>query len=511
MLKERAPLQETWVKVLDQTKCIGCHACTTACKSENSVPLGVTRTYVKAVEVGTFPNVRRNFQVTRCNQCYNPPCVGACPTGAMYQRSDGIVDFDKSICIGCKACMAACPYDAIFINPDDHSAEKCNFCAHRLEIGLEPACVVVCPTEAIIIGRLEDDTARATKTVHRQPVTVRSTEKATRPKLFYRGAHTATLDPIAATQPEGDTYMWSEIPKGPNIIASGHPASFHGANSSAVAKLAYDVAHHSPWGWRVSLYTWTKGVAAGAYLVPILLALLGKLPWSSPVVRFVGPAISLLFLTITGILLIADLKHPERFYLLFTKGRWESWLVRGGYGLLGYGAIVSADLVAGFFNLRGVEQLLAIPGIPFGALAALYTAFLFAQARARDFWQSPLLPPHLVVQALLLGSSITTLLVAHFDPANLGYLERLTAALAVFNLLLVAGEATITHPTAKAHLASYEMTRGTYAKPFWLGILLNAVAAVTPPLGPLATIGGLLCILPLEHAYVQAGQRVPLA
>ena len=74
----------------------------------------------------------------------------------MFKRADGIVDFDKSICIGCKACMAACPYDAIFINPEDHSAEKCNFCAHRIDVGLEPACVVVCPTQAILIGDMND-------------------------------------------------------------------------------------------------------------------------------------------------------------------------------------------------------------------------------------------------------------------------------------------------------------------------------------------------------------------
>jgi len=128
-----------WVKVIDQDRCIGWHACTTACKSENEVPLGVTRTYVKSVEVGAFPQVRRAFQVTRCNQCADAPCVAACPTRAMYRRPDGIVDFDKQICVGCKACIAACPYDAIFINPEDNSAEKCNLCAHRLEVGLEPA------------------------------------------------------------------------------------------------------------------------------------------------------------------------------------------------------------------------------------------------------------------------------------------------------------------------------------------------------------------------------------
>ena len=76
-----------WVKLLDQSRCIGCHACTTACKSENEVPVGVTRTYVKSVDVGVFPQARRAFQVTRCNQCEDAPCVAACPTEAMYRRA----------------------------------------------------------------------------------------------------------------------------------------------------------------------------------------------------------------------------------------------------------------------------------------------------------------------------------------------------------------------------------------------------------------------------------------
>ena len=87
--------------LIDQSKCIGCHACSTACKSENQVPLGVNRTWVKYVEVGAYPDVRRHFQVTRCNHCANPPCVRICPVTAMYQRADGIVEFDPSICIGC--------------------------------------------------------------------------------------------------------------------------------------------------------------------------------------------------------------------------------------------------------------------------------------------------------------------------------------------------------------------------------------------------------------------------
>ncbi|MCI2976502.1 MAG: polysulfide reductase NrfD [Ferrimicrobium sp.] len=511
MLTESNKLTETWVKVLDQTKCIGCHACTTACKSENDVPLGVTRTYVKAVEVGTFPQVRRNFQVTRCNQCANPPCVAACPTGAMYQRDDGIVDFDKSICIGCKACMAACPYDAIFINPEDHSAEKCNFCAHRLEVGLEPACVVVCPTEAIMIGRLEDDNAAATKIIHRQSVSVRAPEKGTRPKLYYKGAHQATLDPIAARRPDGDTYMWSEIQRGANLAVSGHPSSFHDSNLSTEAKLAYDVAHSAPWGWKVSLYTWTKGIAAGAYLVPIVLALLGRLPWSSPVVRFVGPITALVFLGITGVLLIVDLKHPERFHLIFLKGRAQSWLVRGAWGLMLFGGVLVLDLIAAIAHARTFEEVLAIPGIPLACLAALYTAFLFAQAKARDLWQNPLLPPHLVVQALLVGSAVTLFGVAAANPLHVAYIDRIVSALAILNLLMVIGEATITHPTAKAHLASYEMTRGRFRWFFIVGVILNVIAILTPVVGIDLGVAALVCILPLEHAFVQAGQAVPLA
>ena len=136
--------------VIDQRKCIGCHACSVACKSENRVPLGVNRTWVKYVETGSFPHTRRHFQVNRCNHCANPPCVRICPVTAMYQRADGIVEFDSERCIGCKACLQACPYDAIYIDPETDTAAKCHYCAHRTDIGLEPACVIVCPTHAII-------------------------------------------------------------------------------------------------------------------------------------------------------------------------------------------------------------------------------------------------------------------------------------------------------------------------------------------------------------------------
>src|SRR5437667_1949737 len=294
-----------WAKVIDHTRCIGCHACTTACKSEHVVPIGVTRTYVKHVDVGVFPQVRRAHQVTRCNQCAHAPCVTACPTTAMFTRPDGIVDFDKSICIGCKACIAACPYDAIFINPEDHSAEKCNFCAHRLEVGLEPAYVVVRPTEAILIGNLRDPESRVAKFVNRDVVAGRRPEKETLPKLFYKGAHQATLDPLAAQRPEGGIFLWSEQGQGlPHQVVSGHPGP---SNNVAAAMLSYDVPHRAPWGWPVSLYIWTKAIAAGSYLVAAVLILLGRLDATSVLWKWTTPLVSAIFLAITLMLLIGDL------------------------------------------------------------------------------------------------------------------------------------------------------------------------------------------------------------
>ena len=499
-----------WVKLLDQSRCIGCHACTTACKSENEVPVGVTRTYVKSVDVGVFPQARRVFQVTRCNQCEDAPCVAACPTRAMYRREDGIVDFDKSVCIGCKACMAACPYDAIFINPEDHSAEKCNMCAHRLDMGLEPACVTVCPTEAILVGDLNDPASEVARTISREPVQVRRPEKNTRPGVFYTGAHQATLDPLAARRPDGGLFAWaSQGPPDPQLVTSGHPGR---TVSSAAALLSYDVPHQAPWGWRVSVYTWTKSIAAGSFAVPVALAFAGVLAWGNAAVRWAAPVLALAFLAVTGGLLIADLKHPERFGLIFTRHHWRSWLVRGAFILNGFGAAVALYLVAALAGLTGARQVLAALGLPLAAGAAVYTAYLFAQAKARDMWQSPLLPAHLAVQAALAGAAAVLPLLAWLAPGRAVTAGEVTQAVAAAaHRALAAGEITLPHVTAHARLASHEMTRGRYRGPFGLGMVLIAVAVAAPWIGTVATPFALAGLLGYEHAYVQAGQSVPLA
>ncbi len=497
-----------WIKVIDQTRCIGCHACTTACKSENAVPVSVNRTYVKHVDVGIFPQARRAHQVTRCNQCQHAPCVSACPTSAMFQRKDGIVDFDKSICIGCKACMAACPYDAIFINPEDHSAEKCNFCAHRIDMGLEPACVVVCPVEAILIGDLNDPHAKVSRIVQREPVNVRRPEKETQPKLFYKGATQATLDPLAAQRPTGGLFMWSEQLETPAHVVSGHPTQH---NSSAAALLAYDVPHALPWDWRVSLYTWTKGIAAGAYLVPLLFVLLGLLRADSALWLWVAPVMAGTFLAATGGLLIWDLEHPARFYLIFTRPQWRSWLVRGAFIIGAYTLVLALHFAASLLGATTPQRWLMLAGLPLALMTAVYTAYLFAQAKARDLWQNPLLPPHLLIQSLLVGAGVLVPVAYLLEPAFVAPLLWTLAATTLAHLLVVCGELTLTHPTAHARVAVWELTHGRFKTFFWFGLVLSLAGCVAPWFGlavvPLALIGLLL----YEHAYVQAGQAVPLA
>jgi Fe-S-cluster-containing dehydrogenase component/formate-dependent nitrite reductase membrane component NrfD len=507
-----------WGKILDQARCIGCHACTTACKSENLVPLGVTRTYVKHVDVGQWPQARRAHQVTRCNQCAHAPCVQACPTSAMFKRPDGIVDFDKRICIGCKACMAACPYDAIFINPEDHSAEKCNFCAHRIDSGLEPACVVVCPTEAILVGDMNDPDSRVARYVGREALDVRRPEKETLPKVFYKGAHQATLDPLAARRPGGGLFMWSEQKQDADTVNSGNPAF---QNTSAAALLAYDVPHSLPWDWRVSLYTWTKGVAAGAYLVAALLTLLVRLggtgaapgwtPGAGALWLWVAPVLSGVFLAATGALLIWDLEHPERFYMIFTRPQWRSWLVKGAFIIAGYTLVLALHFAASWAAGTTAQLWLAAAGVPLGVLTAVYTAYLFAQAKARDLWQNPLLPPHLLVQALLLGSAALLPFALWLEPAAAGPLGWTLGLSSLVHVLMVWGEVTLTHPTAHARLAVWEMTRGRYAAFFWAGAALVLLAVFAPWLGVAAAPLALVGLALHEHAYVQAGQAVPLA
>ena len=151
------------------------------------------------------------------------------------------------------------------------------------------------------------------------------------------------------------------------------------------------------------------------------------------------------------------------------------------------------------------------PGLPLGVLAAVYTAFLFAQAKARDLWQSPLLPLHMLVQALLAGSAALLVVTSWVGDAAVPVLARATMTMSVAQLVLAIAEATPGHRTAHARLAVYEMRSGRYAPFFRTGTFLVFAAVLAPWLGPIAGVAALAGLLAYDHAYVQAGQAVPLA
>ncbi|TCS60557.1 sulfate reduction electron transfer complex DsrMKJOP subunit DsrO [Varunaivibrio sulfuroxidans] len=185
-----------YAMVIDTRKCVGCHACSVSCKTENDVPLGETRSWVEYIEKGDFPEVRRSFLPRLCNQCEKPQCVSVCPTGATYKRKeDGIVVIDSNVCIGCKYCVQACPYGMRFINPTTGAADKCDFCLHRVENGLVPACVNTCQGKARIFGDLNDPDSVVSKAVRANALTVLRPEMGTGPMVFYIDAdHTDARD-----------------------------------------------------------------------------------------------------------------------------------------------------------------------------------------------------------------------------------------------------------------------------------------------------------------------------
>jgi len=408
--------------VLDQSQCIGCHACTVACKAENDVPVGNYRTWVKYTEEGEFPEVRRSFSVLRCNQCTDAPCVTICPTSALVKRSDGIVDVDPKACIGCKSCMQGCPYDALYINPDKGTAEKCHFCAHRTERGLAPACAVVCPTEAIIPGDFDDPESRVSQMKREFDLVGRKTEAGTGPNVLYRDAATHGIDPLETATSGG--MIWAKHATVPKI---DHEVLAM-LDEQAVARTVYDVPRAPLWGGMITGYLFIKSIAAGVFAA----ALLAGAPSLDGIVAWLGLA----FLAITGVLLIADLKRPERFYMIMLRPNWSSWLARGSFLIAGYGALLSAWAGLGFLGMAsspGIRWGLGIPTAILGLLTAAYTGWLFAQAKGRVLWMKRGYWFQLVVQAALAGSA--ALLIAGALGAQVGEARVLMGTLLVALLL----------------------------------------------------------------------------
>jgi molybdopterin-containing oxidoreductase family iron-sulfur binding subunit len=253
--------------LIDLTRCIGCDACTVACKQENGTPADVFFARVLNVEAGTYPDVKRVYLPLLCNHCENPACLKACPNKAIFRRDDGIVLIDQDQCKGTGACVSACPYGNIILTEKDNwyldenepyekefvkprikenKARKCTLCAHRVDEGLEPACVVACPTTARIFGDLDDPDSKISRyVVDEKENTGREAfkllpEAKTEPATLYLGTMAAqessTLGnagepplaatvshetPVTATSPSGEPQSAQHPPPPPEVPNPG--------------------------------------------------------------------------------------------------------------------------------------------------------------------------------------------------------------------------------------------------------------------------------------------------
>jgi formate-dependent nitrite reductase membrane component NrfD len=184
--------------------------------------------------------------------------------------------------------------------------------------------------------------------------------------------------------------------------------------------------------------------------------------------------------------------------------------VRGAFIITAYALALAAHFAYGWSGGE-VPRLVTVAGVPLAVFTAVYTAYLFAQAKARDLWQSPLLPPHLLVQAVVAGAAILLLVAPGAAPRVVVPLAGVLMWASIAHVLLVVGEMTLTHATAHARLAAHEITEGRYRPLFRLGLVLSAIGIFTPWLGPVAAAPALAGLLAFEHAYVQGAQQVPLA
>ena len=473
---------------------------------------------------------------------------------------------DGSLCIGCKACMQACPYDAIHIDPDNGTAAKCHYCAHRTDIGLDPACVVVCPEHAIIAGDMNDANSEISGLLARHSVTVRKPEQGTSPKLFYIEGNDVVMHPTAVERTP-TSYMWADsipldIPiSGTNSHASagyqmdqpirvshsngtdmrspqpqGQPyagpiAFGQGTMAEHMVQVAYNQQHKIPWHWPVPAYLVTKGIGSGIFM--LLTFFMGFSASSGSVavgtLSLLGFT-SLLFIGLTTGLLVLDLERPDRFLYILMRPQWRSWLARGAVILIGFtiiGGLWWLAVAGSSLGWWGFAPALSLPlmwiGSGFALMAAIYTAFLFAQAEGRDLWQSPLLPFHLVVQAVMAGSGVMLILHATVGiGTELGRyaLIAFIGSIIVDTFVTLAGEFGIPHASEVAASAAHMISHGKYKNHFWLysmivghaAALLFALADLVGNFTVFGAIGGVCAIFGLymfEYAFVMAPQEIP--
>lgn len=286
------------------------------------------------------------------------------------------------------------------------------------------------------------------------------------------------------------------------------------------ARRVYDVPDKGTlWGWEVSLYIWTKAISTGAFLVPFLAINFGWTPVTDKIQGF-SQACALLFLTLTGALLIKDLDKPARFLYILFRPQWRSWLVRGSYAILLYGAFLVLWTGAHFLNVSRLLAFALWGCATFAIVTTVYTAFLFAQAKGRDFWQSPTLSLHMLVHAIMAGAAVFAIigLFLQFSESWSHYLRLVIYSSIAVNVSTLMIEILTAHPTADSKRTITMILAGPFRLIFWAGCLVlgNLIPLILVWMGGAALLGLtgifiLVGIYLIEHIWVRAPQLIPLS
>lgn len=399
---------------------------------------------------------------------------------------------------------------------------------------------------------MEDPTTEISQLLSREQVTVRKPEKGTNPNLFYIDGDFSSLNP-EATDKSGD-FLWNSQARGVGHFAKAAEkmvnsnddvnllqmsinnemqAAYKRKDSenpnyidvlNGKARRVYDTPDKGIlWGWEVSAYVMTKAISAGAFLIPFLAMLLGY--EVSDTTKLWSAGISLVFLSLTGLFLVMDLDRPDRFLNVLLRPQWKSWLVKGGYIITIFGLLATVWGAMTYFEIRTGETVLLWITAFFAIMLAIYTAFLFAQAKGRDFWQSPSLALHMLVHSVMAGAAIFALVTLFTDLNSWIGLLKMTLVIAlVVNLFTMITELTMTHPSTAAHTVVLMITKGRYKNLFWmvvvvlgnvLPLVLLSFRGIEESIGSMVLIISAVLVLigiyATEKIWIEAPQRIPLA
>ena len=396
-----------WGMVIDVNRCVGCQTCTIACKHANDTLPGVQWRKVVDVEMGEFPSVERFFMVTGCQHCAEPPCVPVCPTGATWQREDGLVIQDYDVCIGCAYCAVSCPYQARTIAHDQRwyygretqqeeavkheerlgVAQKCTFCKDRVDAGIEkglkpgvdpeatPACAAACISSAIQFGDFKDPESNVSKLIA-GPHFQLNAELGTDPQIKY-------------------LYTTPAIPGRPGGSAELDDERLSDPANPLVGPL------QTLWDWRAAMNWIFGGVSSGFAVMAYLASLAGAVyPDMIPSLHFVAAGL----MAVGLFCVFLKIGRKLRFWRAVSRPQ-TSWMTRELYAV----AVLYPAILANLLWPSAILSLLA------GALALVFLwcqAKILHRARGIPAWRVPLMPWMLLATGLLEGTGLLALLLA---------------------------------------------------------------------------------------------------